>query len=147
MAYPYEHKSTYNRPGETLLFKFNEAASVGNTTHLFTVDLPYGAYSIGINVWYTGVTAAKTMTVAAFIDHAQTTMSTNYKLFSPGIASSTSAMTNASSAGVNGKVIKILNDVIGSGDIIIAAHGIRLQVVANTNAGDIDIELVAARRS
>ena len=158
MAYPYSHRNRAPNATDIELHKLGpkEGGGVAFTAALTTtgvlenVNLPYNAWQIGGAFWSAGHTAALSIKVKPWVDHAQTILGPAYMLSVPGSTAAATVVTLAATAtGSAGMVFHVLGGISGAGastqqwEDISSVHGIQVAVSAATalTAGVYDWEL------
>jgi len=148
MAYPYSHNGRANH-SEVLVFKGQEAMNTTSAqTHTFDINIPYGAYAIGFNVWTTGADQSTKVWMSAYVDHDQTVETGKINLVRYDNTTAASSVTIAATTGVDGEAGVVALGSLGSVNVALScSHGYKLSVEANTNSGTVDYEIVASKNT
>ena len=158
MPYPYNHRNKSQGVSQIELHKLGPdegggvafTAVLTTTGVLATANLPYNSWKIGGAFWATGHTAALSIKVKPWVDHAQTILGPAYMLSVPGATAAATVVTLAATAtGSAGMVFHVLGGISGAGagtqqwEDISSVHGIQVAVSAATalTAGVYDWEL------
>ena len=135
MAYPYPHRTRMKR-NEVIGVHINGSCSAGTVT--FDVNLPAGAWAIGLSFQGNANDQAVVASVSPWVDHEQTVISsTGYKVLKTGDTTATTNLTLAitsTKVGHTGMLIPA-GDQYGAAAPVIVVHGAQVTISTTATTG------------
>jgi hypothetical protein len=142
MSYPYPHRTRAQRR-EVRSASFEVAAGTGTTTHV--LNLPAGAFAMGITVETVANGGTVVANVTPFVDDAQTITAGKFKFLSTGATTASTNITLAATStkrGYHGVIIPA-GDQYGAAAPILAIHGMKIEVTAASSVGTAEVHYTA----
>lgn len=147
MSYPYPPRGRYPRGEVLVLQKAADCATTASGVVNHTMNVPPGAYKIGVSFSTEGAGASATVKVWAFQTPQQDTqaaaLSTALDLIAHGAAAAATVLTvptTTTYGGTSGQLVPSTT-LYGNGNFV-APFGLLVQTTCNTDSGSYDIRLI-----
>ena len=146
MAYPFpnrirtNHREIHKSSGSV------ECSDLTPTGGTVDFNLPPGSYTIGISVWGDANSATCTLTVAPYVDSAQSLIAGNNKFLAVGAATAAATITvpAATSTAVGGQYMLIqAGDQYGAAAPVVVVNGAQMTINCTVTTGTIHWDYVA----